>query len=981
MGIQITVDQEDDEENGLTRQSQMRNDTEDVQYNAVAQAKISGLPSRRASFTSMYDVSEHLSRQNRRGTSKKPWRSQSQASSRVKLERSTASADPAPTPTHTSGERRRRPMYQPSTRGRLNHFVSEPEAHIRRDASIASLASSKDRVRIISQHGHRRVSSALSHASIGLHNYRDTNVLRSSSPQESEAEKHPYSPPDLLYSPSTIQLELDAEMFQRTFFLSRIRRVLHNWHDQTLRLQSTYASMYAIAEAHDYTTLLKQAFEQWRSIARERQQEAETFRFFRHLERRATKARDLYLLTKAFTHWAQSASDECQKTSVARRHVLRTKCFNAWKDITAVNELKVRRQGLMKFFGIWRRRNAEISVYRERAVDSYLSNLIRRCLQSWMSTHFEIQANWWRVRSLKKRFFQRWVSIMTETRQKCAWLETLREHSIRTKYLRIWMARLQETRNAAYEALSFRRRHLLANLLNVFRKEAQLHPHIRQVKQIINFRVAQTALSIWHSRTQLAKQATSLDHSRLIRNSWTVWNDRLRTQALSNAIDDRLLLQALCRWCLAARQKLFGRVREKNTRARLFVLWKGRSRNVAERLAAAETVFRTASRTRIIAATLSKWRSRINEQIRLEQIAYNFDASRLQSSALVLWKVKYQRLSQMTQWATDARFYMLTTFYLKRWRASVDKSRRERRREAYAIVRRNAKMRCAKDALERWRTATQQLKGLAQKAAYVYEDRCVSAARSALVVWRGKSDHFIALTSRAILRNNTTILQRALVQWSVHLRHIQLLSQRAAAFDTETFEAVASVLLRKLNWRCWQIRQLSETAQSLRERNERKHIRNMIRYWAERTNVQRDAPPPDSYSTLVDGELPEPLIGDEDEDDQGTVRAEGWTSFDLLQTSPTRDRDLIHATPLPGYLRTPSRRTARAKARAATLVALGSTTPVTAPMMGKVSSFDARLKRELGRSVGLETGARRGGREDGRVFEDIPETSPALGAL
>ena len=88
---------------------------------------------------------------------------------------------------------------------------------------------------------------------------------------------------------------------------------------------------------------------------RERRRIAETERFFTHLERRAGRARDLFLMAKSLTHWAYSASKEIQRTSAARRHILRTRYFSAWRDMTAVNELKVRRQLFGKFFSFWQK--------------------------------------------------------------------------------------------------------------------------------------------------------------------------------------------------------------------------------------------------------------------------------------------------------------------------------------------------------------------------------------------------------------------------------------------------------------------------------------------------------------------------------------------------------------------------------------------------------------------------------------------------
>ena len=80
--------------------------------------------------------------------------------------------------------------------------------------------------------------------------------------------------------------------------------------------------MARIAQNHDQRLLKTQAFSIWAAKLLDKRQAAETEQFFEQYERRATRARDLFLLNKAFTHWAQSTSDEVARTSVARRHVI-----------------------------------------------------------------------------------------------------------------------------------------------------------------------------------------------------------------------------------------------------------------------------------------------------------------------------------------------------------------------------------------------------------------------------------------------------------------------------------------------------------------------------------------------------------------------------------------------------------------------------------------------------------------------------------
>lgn len=44
----------------------------------------------------------------------------------------------------------------------------------------------------------------------------------------------------------------------------------------------------------------------------------------------AAAAWDFFIISKAFSHWANRAEEEVERTQIARRHILRKRCFNAW---------------------------------------------------------------------------------------------------------------------------------------------------------------------------------------------------------------------------------------------------------------------------------------------------------------------------------------------------------------------------------------------------------------------------------------------------------------------------------------------------------------------------------------------------------------------------------------------------------------------------------------------------------------------------
>ena len=125
--------------------------------------------------------------------------------------------------------------------------------------------------------------------------------------------------PTLYFEPSQTQLEQNAEAFLSTSALRSARQALHTWHEASLRLQDARSQAFSIAVSKDRRTLLKQAFDQWRSSLSVQLQEHRRQRHLKKLEGTAERAREAFLLTKSFTHWATSCQHEKLRTTVAQR--------------------------------------------------------------------------------------------------------------------------------------------------------------------------------------------------------------------------------------------------------------------------------------------------------------------------------------------------------------------------------------------------------------------------------------------------------------------------------------------------------------------------------------------------------------------------------------------------------------------------------------------------------------------------------------
>ncbi|KAF2197270.1 Sfi1-domain-containing protein [Delitschia confertaspora ATCC 74209] len=877
-----------------------------------------------------------------------------------------------------------------------------------------------------------------------------------------------YVPPTMLYRPSETQMLRDMETFEYHRIRIAARRILRKWRDRALELDEQHAQMDATATNYDRNILLKQAFDTWKASLLEKRRVAETERFFGHLETRAEKARDIFLLTKAFTHWAQSAEDEVQRTSVARRHILRTKYFNAWRDITAVNELKVRRHGLHKFLSIWRQRTASIHDDNYRAIVVHNQNVVQRTFQRWFFALAERQAPLWHLGRLKRMVFTKWAEIVRQIREREDMVEAVRRHDVQRKMMQQMKEKMADIRNLDPIAQDFRRIAALSLGFSTLKKQAQLVPKLREIIQRTDTGLIRSIFQTWRLRAQQSRQATQVDKKRIMRNCWTSWNDQLRIQVLAVQINDRVVLSALYKWTLAARVSVFQRVQNAETKQRFFKTWLTKTRTKQTTLENAERRFLALHRQKTLHACVDKLERATVARKDKEALALSVYEPKLLQS--VFWKLeeRHQHFSQLNTWAEDARFFVLTSSCIKRWREATQHAKRNRRREAYALVRRHYKVALVRNSFVIWRDKTRELEDKGRQAEAVAANRVLKGVGKLFTHWHTRTTTLVSLDAQAVQTYNSHLFTLSLS--FLHQRHMELqtLTLQALALRRESQDVAASSCLRKLEWRLFQAKQQESNALALEQRNFEKHVRAMVRFWAERTNervggrggpgsptpvrrgsdhrnirVDEDEEEGGDEGEDVDGEGIEGGEGDNDEND--TRRLEAWTAFDeeglglsasnidlslhlphrqpphhsttqsrrshqqpnqqrntpglsrTIMTSPPpppQDADLYDeptpledlgipfatSTPMPGYLRTPSKRSVARSKRLTHNVDFADASlhpriapigaPASAPVsgfrnmvesVGAVRSFGERLRKSGFGSGGREGEERRGG--------------------
>lgn len=927
---------------------------------------------RRASFNSVYDAEDESTRAiQQRDTSRNSMsRLETSQSAMLDTRPSTRATTRRTEKTGANALSSRPPAVQ-TRRGRLTaeEFARNPSQPQRRHPYASSQGRRQNDTRPASVASNRNAKAHTASSVDDISTISSDNELHDT---KASPAPHDVQPSYLLgqnerfYNPSKTQLYRDAHDFHHYRICSIARDAVDKWCVAAFQARDLHEHMERLAAAHDKEILLRQAFEHWRLRLHAKKQAAEIEHFFSRLEWRATRARDLLLLAKAFSHWAQCTQEEVLRTSDARQHVLSTKYFKAWREITVINELKTRRQGLRKFFGIWKRNYVQTMKDDIKADLKFQELLSRNAYWHWFWVFCERRAPEWRAGRLKRKYLYQWIANFRSDVRLNQQVTLHFINSSKKNTLLPWLEKARIIASARREAESFNEQKQAAHTLRAWRKTAQYAPFARQVSNMVDWRVAGETFANFVTRYRFEKQAGTVNRLRTLRIAWTQWNDRLRWQSLAHRIDDRYLLESLYKWVIAERYTLLQRLSEE--RLKRLVLYKLKhycTLRQAERESSRQFIEEIQQKNHM-RSIFRHWYSQLGSYAQDERIAFEFRAPKVAEDTLRLWGRASAHVRDLNSMAKHAKFYFFTRKCYKRWQIATNNAKRQKRRNAYVQVRRRSKMNLAARVLRQWRGFSAQNQDMQRQAGLVDQNRLLQMGTNLFDHWRGQSDLRSDQDQQATQHHERRLLERHLYTWIERLEDQARLEETAELNNEMRVKNIAFGWFNKLRLKIIELKGREAKAENLSAWYEKRHSRNILRHWHDQTAGKLDRPQQNTTFSSRIKRAKAPAEAD-DRDDR-TRRAEDWTDFDISSWTPALEAQ-SSSTPLPGYLSTPSKRAARA-----TALVRASTTPTGTPFEHRHRSQIGLTPRTSRRGAfGKSTAALRGS-TFGAIIEDSPRT-------
>lgn len=379
---------------------------------------------------------------------------------------------------------------------------------------------------------------------------------------------------------------------------------------------------------------------------------------------------------------------------------------------------------------------------------------------------------------------------------------------------------------------------------------------------------------------ELNKLADELYRTNLARKAITHWRNTIKEmQDLERvAIEFRAKRDAafvLKTWTLAARERLFVRVRDERLLHKTLGTWQDKAGDIREMEAAADAISvrqavqhvlekvgtrkvqlfereQEASRiyeTNLLRKILNIWQVHIAQQHLNERRAAAAAEYFASKHTLQTWRDK-TRLRADEKHAQQAREQMLAVKYFRKWQAFVKHSKEAKYTAAYKSMRRKVKMNIVRAALHNWREKTVRIRELRVMSdefrARKEVENTMRMAHSAVIIMFNKTEQIQDLGRQADIFCDKQVIARLEIfgsNWLSPTRKI--LEDQRKADEYHTIKTAGYALSRLRSWRNLSFRtgRLEDDAEGLFRRNEKKRALGFLQRWRQgATKVNQEQP-------------------------------------------------------------------------------------------------------------------------------------------
>jgi hypothetical protein len=525
----------------------------------------------------------------------------------------------------------------------------------------------------------------------------------------------------------------------------------------------------------------------------------------------AAAAWDYFILSKAFTHWANRADEEVQRTQVARRHILRKKCFSAWVGEWDRDESESESKAVwfsqLVTMRDWRdaaqtqsamHRRAQAVAIRRRRRD-----LIEDALIAWYQeskVRLAVAIDHTRLRAACFHHWQNETGWLSSAHREA---EGIFRGSMLGRYMRQWKtsARVQERAEDGAGPIIVRRDEFLRSGLSLaWRQEAEECKSrekvaiIQDLKEYANHWMYETRLRAWQEQ----QEAEALDSSTY--HWYCEWRLILCRRATQR--------QEQARFC----EKWIEAARQSHTNSR-------EMRQLAREVRYHDSI------TGFFNASIDAI-----EQLEIGAIhARGMILQRIVPKTIEQWRSQLEPVSRLQNWSRLGRFYSISDSVMKHWRDVRRQEWQRRMLKLYKDFRYRVRCDTLRDSLDSWRQKSAEVVTSGWEADDIRAEDDGGLIFDVAQAWREKYEYYSF---------SAEVAEDADKEAHLMLWHSLIEAQDEGRLDAAEYNFAQTA---SQYWEAWELASVAlrgrdRAAQEFMGHNARRDRRHFFGVWASQTS-------------------------------------------------------------------------------------------------------------------------------------------------
>ncbi|KAK6525559.1 hypothetical protein TWF281_010620 [Arthrobotrys megalospora] len=602
--------------------------------------------------------------------------------------------------------------------------------------------------------------------------------------------------------------------------------ILRHWRMRAYKAADYHQLQWDLACCKDQRVLASQVLDVWRTGV-----------YWKSLERRVTVRRQRVILSRCIDIWREKALLKAKRKAIIDRNMLMRKFFRAWKAHTQSTADKIRQFQLANSLRRWRQRLAQNRAMEEVAQRRYESDLKFRAYWTLFYGYCNIRAPQLNELRLKKFAIQLMQSRITALKENERIADDLYCFSLLKKYFRSWRGDLAWTRDIAAKADEERRYTLLYKGVLTWRREARYAPLVRQQQDTHDVNQATALIALWRNRLRQIKAADHVNKINVLKTMFRSWRLKLRLKEHANYVKSVYLSAWFDRYSAALADRCY----QYHVWRQWLQGWRGRLQTVRDCEAAADDMADTGIYSKLKLAGVQALHVRLSRIREMEDKANEFRRRKLLTAAFGSLVHKKGKVDQLNAWSASAAYFLGAKKLVKVWQQTMEKHKRQHRRDAYNQVVRNRALRIRAQAFGALLTKHENIMAWNVTAHDFFESGCKVQAGNLLLEWKERMVDVQELQSHAVEFRQGHLMATGLGAMVKKLQSVRNLYHLAETYNEISRKDKLAGTLKKLKNAQFHRNLESFRADKFRERAEANRRKSILRswYWASQERIDR----------------------------------------------------------------------------------------------------------------------------------------------